>query len=113
VEKFKEGIAKGDAGSMYYYAGSLSEGWGVPRKDPKEAVSYYQKAAEKYRETASNNDLDSIFYYASSLENIDDIEKLDTHREEIRSWYKRAAEAGHAKAAEWCKTHQVQFTPPN
>ena len=29
----------------------------------------------------------------------------------MREWYEKAAEAGNAGAAEWCKKNNVQFTP--
>jgi TPR repeat protein len=65
VEIFKQGIDKGDARSMCFYAICLEDGVGGLAKDPDAA----------------------------------------------RPWYVKAAEQGVAKAQEWCREHQVPFTP--
>lgn len=66
VEIFKQGIEKGDARSMYFYAMCLEEGLG--------GLSIDKTAA--------------------------------------REMFVRAAEQGVSKAQDWCRKHQVPFTPP-
>ena len=88
--------AIGNLGVMYL------RGWGVPKKDPK-------KAAEKFKEASLKNDAEGMYYYGLCFEGGLGV---SADRAQAVMWMKRAAEGGSARAAEWCKTNVIEFTPP-
>jgi TPR repeat protein len=48
-----------------------------------------------------------MFNFARCLEGGLGVPKNEIQAQE---WYRKAAEAGEARAANWCKTHKVPFT---
>lgn len=72
-------------------------------KDEKLAVEIFQQGIEK-------GDPRSMYFYAVCLE--DGLGELSKDKAAAQTWYIKAAEAGVAKAAEWCKTNNIPFTPP-
>ena len=112
VEQFKAASEKGDALAMFFYALCLKEKGPGVKPNPAEAKLWLQKAAEKLKEMALRGKIESMYYYPASLEEIDDIDGTKEHLEETKIWYRKAAEAGSPKAAEWCKMNRLPFTPP-
>jgi uncharacterized protein len=109
VEKLKEGMDQGDAGSKYFYALSLKDGLGIPSKNPKQARPLFEQAAAKFKEGALRNDIESMYLLASSLDQMDEIDGSKAHYDEMKGWYVKAAEAGHPNSIAWCKDNQVPF----
>ncbi len=72
-------------------------------KDEKLAVEIFQQGIEK-------GDPRSMYFYAVCLE--DGMGELRKDKAAAQTWYIKAAEAGVPKAAEWCKTNNIPFTPP-
>jgi TPR repeat protein len=75
-------------------------GRGVPAANPK-------KAAELFEKGARAGDAACMFNYAQCLE-----EGIGTARNSLQAqaWYRKAAEAGDTRAAEWCRKRNIPFT---
>jgi hypothetical protein len=69
-----------------------------------------RKAVELFLAGARENDPFCMFLYAQALEGGVGVA---ANAAEARSWYKRSAEAGFPGAIDWCKRHDVAFTPRN
>jgi uncharacterized protein len=96
AEKSGSVEAIGNLGAMYF------NGEGVPKKD-------YASAAKKFMEASEKGDLESTYRYAICVEGG---LGMKADKPEAVKWFKKAAEAGHAEAAEWCKKNGIPFTPP-
>ena len=86
--------AQANLGVMYV------NGLGVP-KDPQKAFALWKDGAEKRANPTC------MFFYAMSLEGGLVGEKSPT---DARDWYARAAKAGNAQAADWCRRNSVSFS---
>ena len=97
---FSEAAERGSAEAIGNLGVLYMNGEGVA----KDAV----KAAEKLKEASLKGDTNSMYYYARCLE-----KGLGTKASPAgaAAWFQKAAEAGHGDAAEWCKSHGVQFKP--
>lgn len=135
IPLLREAVAKGNVLAMNRLATCYHQGVGVD-KDFAEAAQLYEKAAdlrhpqamgnlgvlymkgqgvpqdtrkavELFLRGARENDAFCMFLYAQSLEAGMGVA---ANADEARSWYKRAAELGMPRAAEWCERNQVDFT---
>ena len=97
---FSEAAQRGNAEAIGNLGVLYMNGEGVA-KDPAKAV-------EKLKEASLKGDVNSMFYYARCLE-----KGLGTKASltGATTWFQKAAEAGHAEAATWCKTQGVRFKP--
>ena len=88
--------AMGNLGVLYI------TGRGMAAPNPK-------KAAELFDKGARAGDSASMFNYAQCLE-----EGIGTARNQLQSqaWYRKSAEAGDKRGADWCRKHGVPFTAP-
>jgi serine/threonine protein kinase len=66
------------------------------------------KAVEKLKEGSLKGDAESMFLYAQCFDNGFGTKP---NPDEARKWFRKAAEAGHAAAAEWCRSNGVSFKP--
>ena len=75
-------------------------GRGVPATNPK-------KAAELFEKGARAGDSACMFNFAQCLD-----EGIGTARNSLQAqaWYRKAAEAGDDRAADWCRKHNLPFT---
>ena len=89
--------AGGNLGVLYI------NGTGVPAKDPKKAVSLFEKGAQ------GGNPF-CMFLYAQCLENGLGVGK---NMLQAQNWYRKSAEAGNKRAVDWCRKNSVPFTPKN
>lgn len=87
--------AYGNLGVLFLHAPGM--------KDPKMAVEIFKQGIDK-------GDARSVYYYATCLE--DGAGGLAADKAAAQENYVRAAELGVAKAQDWCRKHQVPFTPP-
>ena len=88
--------ALGNLGVLYM------TGRGVPAANPK-------KAAELFEKGARAGEGSCMFNFAQCLD-----EGIGTGKNglQAQAWYRKAAEAGDERAADWCRKHSVPFTPP-
>lgn len=95
---FSEAAERGSAEAIGNLGVLYMNGDGVA-KDPV-------KAAEKLKEASLKGDVGSMYYYGICLE-----KGLGTKANSAgaANWLQKAAEAGQAEAAEWCKSHGVPF----
>ena len=86
--------ALGNLGVLYM------TGRGVPAANPK-------KAAELFEKGARAGDSACMYNYAQCLD-----EGIGTGRNSLQAqaWYRKAAEAGDDRAADWCRKHNIPFT---
>ena len=87
--------ALGNLGALYM------TGRGLPAPNPK-------KGAELFEKGAKADEALCMFNYAQCLEEGVGVAKNGLG---AQAWYRKAAEAGYERAAEWCRKHAVPFTP--
>ncbi len=87
--------ALGNLGVLYL------NGEGVPSPDPKKAATLFEKGAR-----AGNSFC--MWLYARCVENGIGVGK---NLLQAQGWYRKAAEAGDRRAADWCRKNSVPFTP--
>jgi len=87
--------ATGNLGVLYM------TGRGVPAANPKRAAELFEKGARA-------GDGSCMFNFAQCLE-----EGIGTAKNQLQSqaWYRKSAEAGDPRAADWARRHSVPFTP--
>ncbi len=88
--------ALGNLGVLYM------TGRGVPAANPR-------KAAELFEKGARAGDGSCMFNFAQCLDEGIGVGKNGL---QAQAWYRKAAEAGDERAADWCRKHGVPFTPP-
>jgi len=86
--------ALGNLGVLYI------TGRGVPAANPKKAAELFEKGADA-------GDSACMFNFAQCLD-----EGIGTAKNGLKAqaWYRKAAEAGDERAAEWCRKRNVPFT---
>ena len=99
---FSRAAEKGQLKSLGNLGVLYMTGRGVPAANPKKAAEYFQKGAE-------GGDESSMFNFAQCLD-----EGLGVGKNglQAQALYRKAAEAGDARAADWCRKHTVPFKVP-
>jgi serine/threonine protein kinase len=137
VAAFEKGVAGGNTQSMVLLSLCYERGLGSVKSDLKEAArlldlavqgddaramvvlgQYYlrgmgvsqneSRAFDLFRRGALKGDNAAMHLLAICYETGSGTAK---NPQLMREWYRKAAEAGNAKAAEWCKKNNVEFTP--
>ena len=88
--------ALGNLGVLYM------TGRGVPAANPKRGAELFEKGARA-------GEASCMFNYAQCL---DEGVGLGKNGLQAQAWYRKAAEAGDERAADWCHKHSVPFTAP-
>ncbi len=87
--------ATGNLGVLYM------TGRGVPAANPKRAAELFEKGARA-------GDGSCMFNYAQCLDG-----GLGTAKNQLQAqaWFRKSAEAGDPRAADWCRQHGIPFSP--
>jgi|GEM_PF-2306732 len=97
---YDDSIKLGNLNSLANLGVLYMTGRGGPR-EPGTGVELFKTGAEK-------GNMNCMFFYAHCLENGDGVPKDES---EAMVWYRKAARLGEPKAKEWCRAHDVAFTP--